>query len=75
MLLNFYHRHDGSHTVDGPNNTIVLITNNNESNEVAHICCARPKIKLENTLTELKSMQKIVKLLQNELKLICINRE
>jgi hypothetical protein len=56
--------------IDGSaNNTTVLANNNSESSEVTCICCVKLKLELEKTLSELKSMQKIVELLQEEIKL------
>jgi hypothetical protein len=51
------------------NNATVLATNYSESCEVTCSGCVKLKIELEKTLTELKSMQKFVELLQEEVKL------
>jgi hypothetical protein len=52
-----------------PNNATVSATNNSESCEVTCSGCVKLKIELEKTLTVLKSMQKVVELLQEEVKL------
>jgi hypothetical protein len=53
---------------DSANNAAVLATNNSELSEVT-CSCVKLKIELEKTLTELKSTQKVVELLQEEIKL------
>jgi hypothetical protein len=54
--------------VGSVNNATVLVNNNSESCEVTCSGCVKLKVELETTL-ELKSMQKVGELLQEEVKL------
>jgi hypothetical protein len=49
------------------NSSTVLVTNNSEPSVVACICCAELELELEKTRIELRSTQKIVELLREEM--------
>jgi hypothetical protein len=53
--------------LDGINSATVLVANNGELSEITCICCAELELELERTRIELRSTQKIVKLLEEEI--------
>jgi hypothetical protein len=53
--------------LDSINSATVLVANNGELSEITCICCAELELELERTRTELRSTQKIVKLLREEI--------
>jgi hypothetical protein len=51
----------------GINTAAVLVANNGEPSEIACICCTELELELEKTRIELRSTQKIVELLREEM--------
>jgi hypothetical protein len=54
--------------------TAVFINNSSETSEVSCACCDKFKIELQKTLIQLRSAQKIIELLQEEINLNTPNR-
>jgi hypothetical protein len=55
------------HKLDSINSATVLVANNGEPCKITCICCAELELELERTRIELRSTQKIVKLLREEI--------
>jgi hypothetical protein len=58
----------------GVSTATVLVDNNSELSETACVCCAKLKIELINTRTELESTQRTVELLKEKVELNTSNQ-